>query len=317
MAYKKVLILLIIGALIVFTGLGSYYFYHYQKQENAPSTEEIRKSKKYRYIKLSKGWVRYELKNPDTTQTIVLLCGAGAGIELWEKVAGRLEEKGYRTLTFDYYGRGFSDRIKGEYTTELFTGQLREILDSLKITQPIHLTAFSMGAIPAIDYSIQKPDKIASLIFLNPAILNPKLKWYFKNSFLADYLITAYWMPNSIEKQMSEFEHAELFPEFKSCLIEQRNVAGYKRAITSVWRNILSENKKEDLTILNNLDFPKLLIMSKNDQRVLYRQNKILRSCLSNASFSTAENCGHLAAYENPEDVTLFIQNFLDSLPKK
>jgi len=308
---KKVIKILSTLAIALIFGCLSLYLYRYWKQEKNPLTAALRKSRNETFIRLSKGFVRYKMNNPDAKETIVFLGGAGVGIEVWEKVADRLAQRGFRTLTFDFYGRGFSDRVEGVYTSQLFTGQTKELLDSLKISGKINLASFSMGAIVGIDYALQNASTIKSFIFVDPAAMNSGLKWYLKNKYLADFLITVYWMPKSIKSQMSEFYAKKGFDAYRKALVEQKEIAGYKQAILSLWRNVLSVDKSGDIQILGKLPFPKLLIWGKNDTRALFPSSKKYISKLPGVSFKPIDYCGHPAPYEKPEEVARYIGAFL------
>jgi len=51
--------------------------------------------------------------------------------------------EGFRVIRFDYYGRGWSDRIDTVYDQDLFVRQMAGLLDSLRVTTPVTLASIS------------------------------------------------------------------------------------------------------------------------------------------------------------------------------
>jgi len=81
------------------------------------------------FVELSKGFVRYELSGPTDAQMVVLIPGFSAPYYVWDPTVEFLTKAGFRTLRFDLYGRGWSDRPKIRYELDLYVSQLEELLD--------------------------------------------------------------------------------------------------------------------------------------------------------------------------------------------
>lgn len=87
------------------------------------------------FTNLSKGRVHYVLREPvepSPLPPVVLIHGFSMGCVIWNEVAEALVERANRrVLTFDLFGRGYSDAAF-PCDLELFTGQLSELLFSLQ-----------------------------------------------------------------------------------------------------------------------------------------------------------------------------------------
>jgi pimeloyl-ACP methyl ester carboxylesterase len=68
-----------------------------------------------------------------------------------------LADSGFRVVRFDYYGRGWSDRPDLKYDLDTFVRQLDELLDSLRIDQPVHLGGLSFGAAIVTEFTAKHP----------------------------------------------------------------------------------------------------------------------------------------------------------------
>ena len=97
------------------------------------------------FLLLPAGEVHYRLTGPVDAPLVVLVHGFSVPSYVWDPTLSALEEEGYRVLTFDLYGRGYSERLKAEYDIDLFTDQLDDLLIALEIDDPVVVSGLSMG----------------------------------------------------------------------------------------------------------------------------------------------------------------------------
>lgn len=71
--------------------------------------------------------------------------------QAWEGIAEGLAAQGIRVLTYDLYGRGYSDRPAGRQDAESFCGQLEELLENQGIGEDVTLIGYSMGGVSPPD----------------------------------------------------------------------------------------------------------------------------------------------------------------------
>src|SRR5690606_6229082 len=115
---------------------------------------------------------------------------------------------------------GYSDRPQNDQTLEFLTNQVNELVDSLKLKKPFHLAGVSLGGNIAVNMLHLNPDHVDKLVLFDPAAINPgSPRWYFKYGILGDFLLTAYWLPRAVDKQMAEFYDGSQLPEYKQELI--------------------------------------------------------------------------------------------------
>ena len=81
------------------------------------------------YAQLSNGKVRYEFAGPESGDVVVLIHGLIGHMHVFDYQFKFLIEQGYRVLRFDLYGRGFSERVKGEHGSELFMAQVSDLIE--------------------------------------------------------------------------------------------------------------------------------------------------------------------------------------------
>ena len=113
--------------------------------ENKEIDDEVRASTSGSYIRLSNGFIHYELSGPDSGQPIVLVHGFSVPYFIFDPTFNFLTKAGWRVLRYDLFGRGFSDRPHVRYNIDLFVRQLKELLDALNIKR-VNLIGLSMGS---------------------------------------------------------------------------------------------------------------------------------------------------------------------------
>lgn len=138
------------------------------KQRNTLKlTDEERKKQKGSFIDLPCGNTRYELKGEG--EACVLVHGYATPYYIFDKVFDCLVANGYRVLRYDLLGRGLSERVKTDYTPELFARQLAEIADKFFPAEPFHLIGTSMGGSVTTAFCATYPGRAKTLTLLAPA----------------------------------------------------------------------------------------------------------------------------------------------------
>jgi pimeloyl-ACP methyl ester carboxylesterase len=119
------------------------------------------------FVKLSQGYTYYEWNNPQADTVLVLVHGFSVPSYIWDSTFHAASKRGYSTLRYDNFGRGFSDNPDAVYDVALFTDQLHELLDSLKITKPITLVGLSDGGRAISSFAAQFPTRVKNLVYVD------------------------------------------------------------------------------------------------------------------------------------------------------
>ena len=107
---------------------------------------------------------KYELEGKNKP-TLVLIHGLGLNRKMWKYQISYFRNT-YRILSYDLYGHGQSKNSEREPSLDVFTQQLKSLLDMLKLSKVV-LIGFSLGGMIARHFTQAYPDKIRSLIVLN------------------------------------------------------------------------------------------------------------------------------------------------------
>src|SRR5258705_13940821 len=140
---KNLLLLFATGAL----ALLAFYLILQSGQETAELTDVVRSEAPGKFIRLRHGVVHYSLQGPDTSRMLLFIHGGGiTGMEVWRNTIPYFLKQGYRVLSYDLYGRGYSDRPEEEVTPELLGDQVNQLIDTLGIREPFDIVTMSMSA---------------------------------------------------------------------------------------------------------------------------------------------------------------------------
>ncbi len=265
------------------------------------------------FIALSKGQTRYSLNEKGSEELAVFIHGGGIiGSEIFKKNIGWLNKKGVSTLTYDQYGRGYSDKPRIDYSSDDLVRQFEELLDSLDLRdKKINLVALSMGSIIAWKFLKTNPSNVKKVIFLSPSLFSgfsPNL--VLKVPVLNYLLMTWYWKPQYIRKRIKEFYDPDQFSEYSVLLDFFSGFRGFKRVYLSTWLGIISENCMVDEVEPGYLD-DIYLIFGSNDPYLNINSKEQISMIFRDAPIYVVNNSGHMPNYEQPEQVNQLLIDLL------
>ncbi len=104
---------------------------------------------------------------------VVLIHGIASSIYTWRYTIAPLVQAGYRVVAYDNRGFGFSDKPDTGYTNESYTRILLDLLDSLKIPDPV-LVGHSMGGEIAAEAALTLPGRVRGLVLVDAAGLGAR-----------------------------------------------------------------------------------------------------------------------------------------------
>lgn len=270
------------------------------------------------FIDLSMGSTHYQLLGSETGELVVLIHGGMvSGMYAWKHNAKALAREGYQVLLYDLYGRGYSDRVEADYSPQLFFGQFRELIDSLDIHQPFYLAGLSLGSMVAIDYSHAHPQQVKKLVLISPAARGKfKLRPVLRYPLISELLMTAWWRPRAINRQMEEFYRPGDFSDYRAELEKMAGYKGYKASNRSTWLHTLSVNMETEIARIGRQGTPVCLILGKHDPYVAPDEAAVYQALLPQLETYHIEEAGHIVNFEKADTVNRIMSRFFsESLP--
>jgi len=270
------------------------------------------------FVKLSEGYVHYELVGPDDGELVVLVHGFSVPSYIWEPTIAGFVEQGYRVLSFDLYGRGFSDRPKVEYDLDLFVGQITELTSQVVPGEPFHLVGLSMGGPIVVAFVNQSPEVVKSVTLIAPEVLTVEEEDIFPMNvpLVGEWIVGAYLVPVQLpQSQPKDFYEPERFPEWEERYMDQLQYKGFKYAILSTIRNLVKMEPLVEYEKLSELGIPTLLIWGEEDKSVSYEAIVKLMQAIPEMETMFVKEVGHIPHYEKAEVVNQKLIEFYKAVP--
>lgn len=299
---------LLLGGLFVFNGV-----------ENRDLDQNAKNEGGGTFVQLDQGMVHYYLEGPENAPLVVLIHGFSVPSYVWEPTTAFLNKNGYRTLRFDLYGRGYSDRPNLTYDISLFTDQLTGLIGLVAPDRPLTIVGLSMGGPIAARYAHQSPDRVQGVVLISPVVIQVTNKEIFPLNipWVGEYLMSAVMEPYILPKlQASDFMHPENFPEWEAKYRVQMQFRGTGRAFLSTIRELVKLNPEVEYQALQGTGLPVMLIWGQADQTIGQGQIEVLQRILPEMDIRIVEDAGHLLHYERSNEVNSELIDYLNRIPR-
>jgi pimeloyl-ACP methyl ester carboxylesterase len=210
-----------------------------------------------------------------------------------------LKNAGFRILRYDQYGRGFSDRPDTVYSRDLFARQLKELLDSLDISDPVDLIGPSFGGAIAATFAAKYPERVKSIIFISPAlnVINSNSPLAGPIKIMRKPVIGKFLYKTIIKRKIIE-RAGSIAPggngsPCHSNFTSQFTCKGTDRALLSMFNSDAFGDYREPTRItgrsINNI----LLIHGKADKEITGEMIEQIKEDLPNCQFVELQKSGH------------------------
>ena len=210
-------------------------------------------------------------------------------------------------LTYDLYGRGFSDRPRGRQDSAFFTDQLRDLLDHEGVEGDITLVGYSMGGAIASGFAADEAHRLRRLILLAPAgmghELGPLARWAVDWPFLGDWAFhTGY--PHMLRKGIvADAAATPEAAELADLLREELEYRGYLRSILAALRGILRHRMEEAHRAIARQGLPVTAIWGRDDRVIPIAAMGLLAQWNRDAHHAVIEGAGHGLPYTHSDMV--------------
>ena len=315
-------LLKIIGGIAILVApamLALYFLFdpHFPPLDQA-AREDLSRTQTGSFTKLSDGVTYYQWHGDVQGEKIVLVHGFMIPSFVFISLTQSLVQEGYRVLTYDQFGRGFSDRPDTDYDAELLDRQLTELMDTLEITRT-HLMGYSMGGALATIFAAHHPERIQSLTLIAPVGLAgdgasqiPLLTRLFLSPGIGDWAVQVLG-PSFITKHAtSGFSKATDPADMGKRFLMQTRYDGYSEALLSILRFYpLEGSAKPSFQEVGRLDIPVLLLWGEDDAQVPVTAAPAIQNAIPQSQLNTYSRYGHEIAYAGVHSYSPALLTFL------
>lgn len=229
------------------------------RQKNAPGT----------IAELPSGRTHYRWTGPKRGPIAVCIHGLSSPQYIFAGTARALAALGFRVLTYDLYGRGWSSRPRGNQDTDYFLRQLRDLMDHFGIDQPITVVGYSMGGTLATAFAAEEGLNIKALVLMAPAGLEPVYQspkdrlWTLP--VIGDWLMPVFG-GLALRRELAREDTAPtVIPNLSERLASETRKRGYLPSLLSSRRHVLSQTCDDDHRAIRDYETPVLAIWGRKD----------------------------------------------------
>ena len=229
--------------------------------------EEFRLNSGYQEVNLSNGITTYKDIGDKSNKVIVLVHGATFGSLAYEEYINVFVENEYRVITYDQYGRGYSDRVHSDVSIELMEKQLKELIEHCEVEDVI-LYGVSFGAAVAAKYAANNTENISFIGYQVPLIdaANIPLLSIVKIPLYGDLLTRGFLVPGVL-KRIEEYEDL-MSEKLLNHYIGQFDVKGTEKFFKKFFLGNAMGNRLKDHNIIGNKSIPSYFAYAEDDNEI-------------------------------------------------
>tara|TARA_Y100000768_G_scaffold299878_1_gene233637 strand:+ start:2063 stop:3019 length:957 start_codon:yes stop_codon:yes gene_type:complete len=278
------------------------------------------------WIELSRGNIYFEWFIPDasteTKGTMVLVHGFSTPSFVWGGLIDNFTSSGYRVLVYDHFGRGYSERPRVKYDKNLYLETLRELIESQKIEDQVHLVGYSMGGPIVGFYAEAYPEDTKSATLIAPAGFSksiPDMKSWTTMPIVGDWFWRVfsnrlYGIGNMSETQFSEDPLSINEDRFMPLFQNQLRFRGFNESLLSTIRHFNLFDVRKMYESLHSKQVPILALWGKKDGVVPFTGSQEFERIFTNGNLVTLDEGTHDITYRQPTKVGEEITKFINSL---
>lgn len=248
--------------------------------------------------------------NPSGRETLVLLHPWMTNMMVWHDVASALA-KDRRVILIDLPGHGKSAKPFGAYPVPRLAHAVLDVLDALKLEQPI-VIGNSLGGATSIEVARLAPKRIAGIVLIGSPggqeISEPLRQLVYGStkarqlaslndgSYYLGFLMTARRMSPLAERLYEDLLALRGSPEFSQ----------FASSTSSALANVVRYQPP-----LETIETRALVLQGTQDLVVSFEAGEAIARRMKNARFEALGGCGHLPELECPEVLVSHIEAWL------
>ena len=272
--------------------------------ESKKLTRDEEKNIPFDFVDLPSGRTHFEVRGEGGA--VVLVHGYATPYYIYDKLFERFIEAGYRVLRYDLLGRGYSKRVKTDYTPELFARQLDEISAHVFGAEPFYLVGTSMGGTITAAFTSLHPDRVKKLVLLAPAGMDtfepPMYMKLCKIPVLGSFVFKNVAGKMLLKRAASELYHV---PESEKDYYTRSFAAaavykGFLDCTLSSLRHTILETKAATgcYKVVGESGLSVLCIWGTADKTMPYYQHERLLRVVPQVELITYEGSGHIFLFD-------------------
>ena len=259
------------------------------------------------FAELPRGVTHFQWYGPPRRPVAVCIHGLTTPGFVWQGLARGLTVMGYRVLTYDLYGRGFSDRPRGRQDRAFFVQQLEDLLAHEGVDDDITVVGYSMGGAIAACFAATNPGRVRQMALIAPAGMGVNTgrlaRFMTRTRVIGDWMMLAFY-PTALRRGVrAERGLPGTVPDIARL---QTGELAYKRFVQSVLaslRGILGQSLHAEHAAIRAAGIPVTAIWGAQDRVIPRSAVDTLSEWNPDTRHEVIEGAGHGLTYTHTEEI--------------
>jgi len=248
---------------------------------------------------------------------VVLIHGHSLNLRMWDAQVAPLVDARYRVVRYDVRGHGRSEAPATGYIWQNYSLDLRDLLDRLDVDTPAHLVGLSMGGGIALQFAVDHPRRVASLVLVDSTV--PGFDYSAEYAQTVEELVQAVraegpraaleqvWLTHPLLDGIRRFPERFQFVKSMVLAYSARDYLDETVYPQPQWQvtDRLSEVRAPTLVLVGEQDLPDFRFIAE-----------ILAANISTARQEVIADAGHMLNLEQPEVFNDTLLRFLGKQPR-
>ncbi|MEV4115440.1 alpha/beta hydrolase [Nonomuraea sp. NPDC049695] len=282
--------------------------------ETIPMDARARQDAPGSFVRLRHGTTHVVTDGPEAGEPILFIPGATLSLWVWDGLFERLAQAGYRTIRYDRYGIGFSDRPEVDYDQHLFEEQIIDLLDTLGIDRPVTLVALAFGGPIAAEFTVRHPDRVSRLCLVSPDGFATPLNLGLRLAMLPGIGLPFFHLfgDRALASRLPGYSRdRRVVARIQARLLPELRYQGFKRSLLSALGNVPVDAAEYLYRFLDTTGVPVQVVWGRQDPVTPMPPEEVLRTVFSRADLRLLDGVGHLPHYERLDETTAIVLDFL------
>jgi pimeloyl-ACP methyl ester carboxylesterase len=268
------------------------------------------------FINVDSARLHYQEFGEANDPPIIMIHGYTASAYVWKTVAPAIAEAGFRVITVDLLGFGYSEKPSWfDYSIQSQARVISRFMDRLGIGRAV-IVGNSYGGAVAATLALDYPARVDKLVLVD-AVCNDDLKNHpilrlasvpgigeVITPFLVD---SKMFMKHRMHNTLAPANHYLIDDERIENVRRPLNAADAHHAVLATSRNWHANRIEQDAGLINQ---PTLIIWGEQDQVIPLSDGHKLHDLILNSRLIVLKNCGHVPQEEKSEIFAELVTHF-------
>lgn len=246
--------------------------------------------------------IAWRCDGPSHLPALVLCNSIGTNHTIWDNIVEPLSRH-FHVVRIDTRGHGQSDAPLGDYTLAQLAGDINAVAEAAKL-QKFDLCGVSLGAMMAMTYALEHPQKLRRLVLCNTSTTMDPKAWQQRidtvresgMQSIVDMAMARFFTPNHIKQNSPEFQKVR--EQFLAM-----SPIGYSGCCAAIRDMALTARLAE-------IRIPTLVITGAQDVSTPHEVGEAIANKIPGALIQQL-SAAHIPASEVPDEFCTALQTFL------